>query len=90
MLALVAHEQHAVLAVQTMEELVHLFRACQARFVEHVKPLLSLVGLLLAAKMPLQSLRLDARFCQLVRRAGRRRKPAHFVAFMFGGFTDSS
>jgi hypothetical protein len=25
-----------------MQELVHLFRACQARFVEHIKPLLSL------------------------------------------------
>ena len=33
MLACVAHKQHAVIRVQAMQEFVHLFRACQARFI---------------------------------------------------------
>jgi|HubBroStandDraft_1064217.scaffolds.fasta_scaffold02519_4 hypothetical protein len=32
----VAHQQHAVLALQSMQKLVHLFRAGEARFVQDI------------------------------------------------------
>jgi hypothetical protein len=42
MLANVAHEQHAIVWSEPFQKRVHLFRARQARLVEHVQPLLIL------------------------------------------------
>ena len=40
----IAHEQDAVVCVEPMQELVHLLRAGQTRFVEHVQPLLAVIA----------------------------------------------
>ena len=40
MLSRVAHEQHAVVRLETRQERVHLSRAGEARFIEHIESLL--------------------------------------------------
>ena len=60
MLADVAHEQHAVLGTEPMEEVVHLLRARQARLVEHVEVLGSVAWGVGLREMALQGARGDA------------------------------
>src|ERR1700679_245267 len=54
MLPLVTYEEHAVGALQSMQQLIHLFCARETRFVQDVKRLLSAIGLLGAGQMALQ------------------------------------
>ncbi len=56
MLADVAHEQHAVLGTEPLEELVHLLRARQARLIEHVEVLGSVARGIGLREMALQVL----------------------------------
>jgi len=81
----VSAEQHAVLRSETAEERVHLCRAGQAGFIEHVEPFLIRVQLLLVARqMPLQRIRLDADLGQLVGGTGGRREALDLIALTFG------
>ena len=80
----VSAEQHAVLRSETAEERVHLCRAGQAGFIEHVEPFLIRVQLLLVARqMPLQRIRLDADLGQLVGGTGGRREALDLIALPF-------
>ena len=54
MLPRIADKKYPVLIVQLVQELVYLFRARQARFVEDIECLLSVIGPALAVEMPLQ------------------------------------
>jgi hypothetical protein len=90
MLADVAYQEYPVMAVQAMNELVHLFGARQTRFIQDVEALLPVVVLIAACQAPLQGARLDAGLTQYVGRAGRGREALDFVAFALGGFTDGS
>jgi hypothetical protein len=54
MLPRIADKQYPVMIVQSVQELVHLFRARQAGFVEDIEPLLPVVGPVFAVEMPLQ------------------------------------
>jgi len=73
----VSAEQHAVLRSETAEERVHLCRAGQAGFIEHV-------AVLVARQMPLQRIRLDADLGQLVGGTGGRREALDLIALTFG------
>ena len=66
MLADVAHEQHAVLGTEPLEELVHLLRARQARLIEHVEVLGSVAWGIGLREMALQGARGDAGLGQFV------------------------
>ena len=79
MLACVAHEQHSAIPLEPMQELVHLFRACEARFVENVQPFLFTLRLLASRQMPLQGARFDSGLPEFLRRAGCRREAFHSV-----------
>ena len=68
-LADVADEQHAVVWAEALQEVVHLPRARQARFVEHIEARVSVVRRLAPRQMPLQRARRDAGVGQLLRRA---------------------
>jgi hypothetical protein len=59
-LPLVTDQKHTVAGLQPMQELVHLFRARETRFVQDIKPLLSTAGLLTSGQMTLQGARVDA------------------------------
>ncbi len=89
MLPHVAYEQHAVVFFQPLNERVYLLRARHARFIDHVKPFLSVVLLLTARKMPLQGLSLDARFGELLCGPRCRRESFDLIARVLGPFTDS-
>ena len=89
MLPHVAYEQHAVVFSQPLNKRVYLLRARHARFIDHIEPLLSVVLLLAACKMPLQRLRLDARFGELLRGPRCRRESFDLIARALGPFTDS-
>jgi hypothetical protein len=52
-----------------MQELVHLLRARQARFIENVKPFLSVVRLLAPRQMPLQRARFDSGLSEFLSRS---------------------
>ena len=73
-----------------MKKLVHLFRACETRFVENVEAFLSLVRLLVAGEMPLQSARFDSCFCEFLCGVRRGREAFNLVTFSLGGFSDRS
>ena len=83
----VADEQHAVVRSETMQERVHLLRARETRFIEHVQALS--IGrwrvIVAARKMPLQRARRDAGLGELVSRPRRRREPFDVIALTFGG-----
>src|ERR1700730_8591214 len=53
-LPLVTYQEHAVGALQPMQQLIHLLRARETRLVQDVKRLLSAVRLLAADQMTLQ------------------------------------
>jgi len=50
-----------------MQELVHLFRAGETRFVENVQPPLSIVRLFTVREVPLQRARFDSCFSEFLR-----------------------
>ena len=84
----IADQEHAVRWAQAVKECVHLLRARQTRFVEHVEPLLAGRQTLGAGQVPLQRRRRDAGLAQLLRRAGGRREPFDPVAAALGLGTD--
>ena len=53
MLAYVADEQNAVVGIQTLEELAHLLRARETRFIEHVQMSGAVPRLVARGQMPL-------------------------------------
>src|SRR6266851_6781377 len=69
MLARVTYQQHAVVFLEPMQELVYLLRARETRFVENVEPFLSVARLLASRQMPLQRTRFDSRFSEFLRGA---------------------
>ena len=69
MLADVAHEQHAVLWTESLEEVVHLLRAREARLIEHVQVLGSVAWSVGLREMALQGARGNAGVGQFLRGA---------------------
>ena len=62
--------------------------ARQTRFIDEVEMALSVVGLLSAGQVTLQRTGADARFFELLGRAGSRGETFDMVALAFGGFAD--
>ena len=71
-----------------MEELIHLLRARETRFVENAEAFLSVVRLFAPRQMPLQCARFDSRFSELLRCARCRREAFHLIALSLGDFAD--
>ncbi len=69
MLPPVANQQHAVVWMEPVDELMQLPGRCHRGFVEHVQTLLARVGLLTARQMLLECRCLHARLGELLRRA---------------------
>ena len=80
----IAYEQDAVVFLQAMQELVHLFCAGETGFVEHIQTFLPILRLFAAHKVPLQRTRFDACLREILRGAGSRREAAHLVTFPLG------
>ncbi len=66
MLPRIANEKNSVGRVQTVKKLVHLFRACKARFIDNQQPFLSIMGCFISDELALQCMRLNSRFSQFV------------------------
>ncbi|HYT76721.1 MAG TPA: hypothetical protein VEL79_18335, partial [Vicinamibacterales bacterium] len=90
MLARVSDEQDAIVRTEPVQEVVHLPRAREARFVDHIEPRGAIPGVGRLDKMTLHGLRRDAGVGESVRRAGRGGEPFHAVAVPLGRSTDRS
>src|SRR5579885_1036813 len=90
MLPRITYQQHAVVLVQAMEELIYLFGAGEARFIEDIKVFVFVGSVSLGNEMPLQSARLDPGVPELVGRPRSRREAFYLVTLSFGGSSDRS
>ena len=88
MLPRIANQKNSVGCVQTVKKLVHLFRACKARFIDNEQPLLSFMGCFISNELALQCVRLNSRFSQFVSGARCGSESDHVVPFAFCGLAD--
>src|ERR1700677_3443903 len=88
MLAAVSYQQHTIIPMETLDELVHLARGGKRGLIEHIQALLSSLGLRPFRKVTLESRGLHTRLSQLVCRARCRRESFDLVPLRFGTLAD--
>src|SRR5579862_5736557 len=84
MLARIPDEEHAILGAEPVQQGMHLPRARETRFVDHVKTSRAIRRVPWLEQMPLQGLRGDPRISQTMGGAGSRREPVDAVAVALG------
>src|SRR5271169_3965447 len=90
MLTHVTYEQHAVFGAESLQEVIDLSGAGQARFIQHVEMLFSGIGLQSSGEVVLQRVGLNSGFCQLVRSPRSGRQAFDTVTFAVSGVTDGA
>ena len=69
MLTRISDEQDAIIRAESLQHVMHLLRARQARFVDHIEVRRAITGVCRLKKMALHRLRRDAGVGEAMRRA---------------------